>query len=76
MTQEKKELLEKMANIIDQLLKQNRYTNVSVEAKPGDVFFDEACRFIMLVFGLDHLRGCLRNMIKFSEMGDHKPEEK
>ena len=76
MTQEKKAWLEKMANIIDQLQTEFHYTNASVDASPGDVFFDDACRYVDLVFELDQLARCMRNMVKYSEMGEHKPEKK
>lgn len=75
MTQEKKAWLEKTANIIDQLKTKYHYTNASVEASPSDVFFDDACRYVDLIFELDQFVTTLRGMIRFSEMGDHKSKE-
>lgn len=76
MTQEKKAWLEKTANIIDQLATKYHYSQACIDASPGDVFFDDACNYCDLVFELNELVTTLRGMIKFSELGENKPEKK
>lgn len=76
MTQQERVWLEKTANIIDYLRKTFRYTNASVEARLGDVFFDDACRYVDLVFELGRFSLTLRGIIKFSELSEQEPEKK
>lgn len=76
MTQEKKAWLEKMANVIDQLETRYHYSSACVDVSPGNVFFDDSVNYCDLCFELNDLVRTLRSMIKFSELGDHKPEKK
>lgn len=76
MTQEKKAWLEKTANIIDQLQKRYHYSDACVNVECGSVFFDDSCNYVDLIYELNQLVTTLRGMIKFSELGEHKPEDK
>ena len=76
MTQEKKAWLEKTANIIDQLKTRYRYSQACLNVETGDVFFDDSCNYVDLIFELDQFVTTLRGMIRFSEMGERKPEKK
>lgn len=68
MTQEKKELLEKMANVIDHLKTKYCYSQACVNVEVGNAFFDDSCNYVDLIFELDKLVGTLRACVKYSEM--------
>lgn len=74
MTKEEKTWLEKVANVIDNLASNYHYTNASVEASPGDVFFDDACRYVDLVFELNKFASTLRGIVKYGELSEHSSE--
>lgn len=76
MTQEKKAWFEKTANIIDQLKTKYHYSQACINVETNSVFFNDSCNYVDLIFELDQLVRTLRGMIKFSELGDYKPESK
>lgn len=76
MTEELKKWVEKTANVIDQLANEYHYSQACINAKPGDVFFDDSCNYVDLVYELGQFTTMLRGIIRYGELGNHKPEKK
>lgn len=76
MTQEEKVWLEKTANIIDQLKTKYHYSQACINVETGNVFFHDSCNYVFLISELEQFVTTLRGMIRYSEMGGHKPEKK
>lgn len=76
MTQEKKDWLEKTANIIESLKAKYYFSPVCVDVDVNNAFFEDSCNYVALICELDQFVTTLRGMIKFSELGEHKPEKK
>lgn len=76
MTQETKEWLEKTANVIDEIVRRYPYSDALVHLEPKEPLFDDSCHYVALVHELKDFARTLRGMIKFSELGEHKPEKK
>ena len=76
MTQEKKEWLEKTANIIDRLAKKYCYSQAIIDCETSNVLFADSNRYVGLIYALEEFATYLRGMIKYSELGENIPEKK
>lgn len=73
MTREKKDWMEKTANIIDNIVRRYPYSDALVDLEPKDPLFNDSCHYVGLVHELKDFATTLRGMIKFSELGENKP---
>lgn len=73
MTQEKKKWLTQTAKVINTIVSENKYSQDFAKVTSGAPFFDDACKFVNLVYQLREFSDTLENMVKFAEMIEEEP---
>lgn len=68
MTQEKKDWMIQVANIVRYFVEENMYDESISEIDVDSPFWDTRCKFVSLVYELRQFQRTLENMVKYSEI--------